>query len=97
MRKSFALTVLLLVCSIVTNAQLSSERKDAIDKLANETLAKTGVPSASIAVVKDGQIVARPMMTLSLAFDHRVTDGAQAAEFLRDLKQLIEQPYRYLV
>jgi len=57
MRKSFFLTLLVLVCSIATQAQLSSETKDAIDKLANETLTKTGVPSASIAVVKDGQIV----------------------------------------
>lgn len=48
---------LLLLCSIATHAQLSQETKDAIDKLAIDTLAKTGVPSASIAVVKDGQVV----------------------------------------
>ena len=37
-------------------------------------------------------IVARPTMTLTLAFDHRVVDGAQAAAFLTDLRELIEAP-----
>ena len=37
--------------------QLSPELRDKIDKLATDALAKTGVPSASVAVVKDGQIV----------------------------------------
>jgi pyruvate dehydrogenase E2 component (dihydrolipoamide acetyltransferase) len=36
-------------------------------------------------VVRDGQIVIRQMMYLSLSFDHRVVDGALAAEFVRDL------------
>src|SRR4030095_6081169 len=57
MRKSLFVSVLVRACAIVTNAQLSPETKDAIDKLATETLARTGVPSASIAVVKDGQVV----------------------------------------
>jgi CubicO group peptidase (beta-lactamase class C family) len=56
MRKLLSIALLFL-CSIITQAQLSQETKDAIDKLAADTLAKTGVPSASIAVVKDGQIV----------------------------------------
>jgi D-alanyl-D-alanine carboxypeptidase len=37
-------------------AQLSAELQQKIDKLAADTLAKTGVPSASVAIVKDGQI-----------------------------------------
>jgi len=44
-------------------------------------------------VVKDGQIVARKMMTLSLVFDHRLTDGAPAANFLDYICELIEEPY----
>lgn len=44
-------------------------------------------------VVHDGQIVARQMMTLSLAFDHRVVDGYPAAVFLRRIKALLEEPY----
>lgn len=50
------------------------------------------------AVVTDGDaIVARPMMTLSLSFDHRVVDGAPAAKFLQRIKQLIERPFALMV
>ncbi len=45
------------------------------------------------AVVRNDEIVARPMMSLCLTYDHRVVDGAPAAEFLRRVKQLIEHPY----
>ena len=48
-------------------------------------------------VVVDGQIVVRPMMGLSLSFDHRVIDGAPAAEFLAVLLGLIEQPYKIFI
>jgi pyruvate dehydrogenase E2 component (dihydrolipoamide acetyltransferase) len=44
-------------------------------------------------VVKDGEIVARKMLTLSLVFDHRLTDGAPAARFLDYICELIEEPY----
>jgi pyruvate dehydrogenase E2 component (dihydrolipoamide acetyltransferase) len=44
-------------------------------------------------VVRDGQIVARQMLMLSLVFDHRVVDGAPAARFLQYIKNLIEEPY----
>lgn len=43
-------------------------------------------------VVVEDQIVIRKMMTLSLAFDHRLTDGAPAARFLQYVKELIESP-----
>ncbi len=42
--------------------------------------------------VFQGKITARDMMTLCLTFDHRVIDGAPAAEFLRDLKDILEEP-----
>ncbi|HEY7293649.1 MAG TPA: dihydrolipoamide acetyltransferase family protein [Dehalococcoidia bacterium] len=42
--------------------------------------------------VRDGQIVIRKLMMVALAADHRVTDGAQGGEFLRDLKELLEHP-----
>lgn len=48
------------------------------------------------AVVRDGQIVARSMLTLSLVFDHRLVDGAPAARFLQAIKNLIEEPYLLL-
>jgi len=41
-------------------------------------------------VVEEGKIVARPMMTLSLSFDQRVMDGGQAAEFVIEVKRLLE-------
>jgi pyruvate dehydrogenase E2 component (dihydrolipoamide acetyltransferase) len=40
----------------------------------------------------DGTLAARPTMTLSLAFDHRVIDGAPAARFLERVSQLVEDP-----
>ncbi len=49
------------------------------------------------AVVRDGQIVARPTMTVTLSADHRVVDGATAAEFLRTLRQMLEEPGMMLV
>ena len=44
------------------------------------------------AVVRDGDVVARPTMTLTCAFDHRIADGAGAAAFLGELRALIEAP-----
>ncbi len=47
-------------------------------------------------VLRDGEIVARQMWTLSLAFDHRLVDGAPAARFLQRIKHLVEHPYLLL-
>lgn len=47
--------------------------------------------------VVENQIVPREQLTLSLTFDHRVVDGAPAAQFLNDLRQAIEQPGAWLV
>jgi pyruvate dehydrogenase E2 component (dihydrolipoamide acetyltransferase) len=44
----------------------------------------------------DGQIVIRPMMVLTLSLDHRVVDGARAAQFLDALALLIEDPWGML-
>ena len=44
------------------------------------------------AIVVDGSVVARPTMTLTCAFDHRIADGAQVAAFLGELQKLIESP-----
>jgi pyruvate dehydrogenase E2 component (dihydrolipoamide acetyltransferase) len=49
------------------------------------------------AVVRDGQVVPRTMMSLTISADHRAVDGAAAAEFLRTLKTLLEQPGMMLV
>jgi pyruvate dehydrogenase E2 component (dihydrolipoamide acetyltransferase) len=42
--------------------------------------------------VVDGQLAVRPVMTVSVSFDHRVVDGARGAEFLDTLASLIEEP-----
>lgn len=41
-------------------------------------------------VVRDGQVVARPMLPLTLSFDHAVVDGAPAARFTETLRRLVE-------
>lgn len=45
------------------------------------------------AVVRDGQIVIRPMMPISFTFDHRVLDGAPAGMFTGRFGRLIRNPY----
>ncbi|MBC7242711.1 MAG: 2-oxo acid dehydrogenase subunit E2 [Anaerolineae bacterium] len=52
-----------------------------------------GAISPRPAVDAGGNIVARQMMTLSLSFDHRLTDGAPAARFLQRVKALVERPF----
>ena len=48
-------------------------------------------------VVHDDEIIARSMLTLSLTFDHRVVDGAPAAQFLQTVSGYIQDPYLLLV
>jgi 2-oxoglutarate dehydrogenase E2 component (dihydrolipoamide succinyltransferase) len=43
-------------------------------------------------VVKDGLIVARPMMYLALSYDHRIIDGRESVGFLVKVKQCLENP-----
>jgi len=47
-------------------------------------------------VVVDGQIVIRPMMYLALTYDHRLIDGREAVSFLVRVKELLEDPTRFL-
>jgi 2-oxoglutarate dehydrogenase E2 component (dihydrolipoamide succinyltransferase) len=49
------------------------------------------------AVVRDGQIVARPMMYLALSYDHRLVDGKEAVTFLVQVKEAIEDPKRLVL
>lgn len=48
-------------------------------------------------VVRDGQVVVREMMTVALSADHRVTDGAEGARFLAEIKDLLEHPERLVL
>ncbi|MCL5046030.1 MAG: 2-oxo acid dehydrogenase subunit E2 [Actinobacteria bacterium] len=47
--------------------------------------------------VVEGSIVKRQIMQLSLSFDHRVLDGAPAAEFLSSVREMLERPYTLLL
>ena len=48
------------------------------------------------AVVRNGQIVARPMMYVALTYDHRIVDGREAVTFLKRIKELVEEPARLI-
>ena len=48
-------------------------------------------------VVRNGEIVARPMMYLALSYDHRLIDGREAVTFLVRVKEAIEDPTRLLI
>ena len=47
-------------------------------------------------IVRNGEIVVRCMMNLSLTADHRVVDGVMAAQFLARVVDLLENPYKLL-
>ncbi len=49
------------------------------------------------AVVRNGQIVVRPVANLTLAADHRILDGAEAAKFLAAIKNYVENPLLLLL
>jgi 2-oxoglutarate dehydrogenase E2 component (dihydrolipoamide succinyltransferase) len=48
-------------------------------------------------VVRDGQIVIRPMMYLALTYDHRLVDGREAVTCLKRIKEIMEAPARLLL
>jgi len=48
-------------------------------------------------VVKDGQVVVRKIMKATISCDHRVSDGAVAAEYMQELKRILEQPMLILL
>ena len=81
-----------------TLTNLGMYNVDAFDAIVN-------TPQASIlsvgriaerVVPVDGEVVIRPMMIMTLSLDHRVVDGARAAQFLDDLANLIEDPWGLL-
>lgn len=52
---------------------------------------------ADKAVVRNGEILVRPMMTMTLSIDHRVLDGAMGAKFLQSLKHYLEDPFNLIM
>jgi pyruvate dehydrogenase E2 component (dihydrolipoamide acetyltransferase) len=49
------------------------------------------------AVVIDGQVVVRDRMKITMSCDHRLVDGVAGAEYLRTLRQYVEQPVRLIL
>ncbi len=49
------------------------------------------------AVVREGQIVIRPMMYIAMSYDHRIIDGREAVTALKIIKEAIEDPTRLLI
>jgi len=62
----------------------------------NSAILAVGAAEAR-AVVIDRQVVVRDRMKVTMSCDHRVIDGAAGAEFLKTLRQYIEQPLRLVV
>ncbi|MGC1269557.1 MAG: 2-oxoglutarate dehydrogenase complex dihydrolipoyllysine-residue succinyltransferase [Croceibacterium sp.] len=48
-------------------------------------------------VVRNGEIVIRPMMYIALSYDHRIIDGREAVTALKTIKEAIEDPMRLLI
>ncbi len=48
-------------------------------------------------VVRDGEIVIRPILNFGLSFDHRVVDGGYAVQFLRRMIEYLEDPHGWLI
>lgn len=52
---------------------------------------------AEKAVIRDGEIVAAPMLALSMSFDHRLIDGATAQRAMNKIKRLLSDPQRLIL
>ena len=48
-------------------------------------------------VVKNGEIVVRPIMYVALSYDHRIIDGRESVSFLVRVKELLEDPGRLIL
>jgi 2-oxoglutarate dehydrogenase E2 component (dihydrolipoamide succinyltransferase) len=48
-------------------------------------------------VARDGEIVIRPIMYLALSYDHRLIDGREAVNFLKRIKEFVEEPDEMLL
>jgi len=49
------------------------------------------------AVVKNGEIVVRPVMYVALSYDHRIIDGRESVSFLVRVKEMLEDPGRLIL
>jgi len=68
------------------------EQFTAIINLPQAAILAVGATQQEAVVGEDGQVVARPVMRMTLSADHRIVDGAVAARFLSDLREALEAP-----
>ncbi len=80
-------------CIVVVGAATGAEFGTPIINHPEAAILALGVVEPR-ALVVDGRVEARPAATLSLSFDHRVMDGAEAGRALRALGALVENPFR---
>lgn len=55
----------------------------------------TGIFQRPVAV--NGQVEVRPMMYIALTYDHRLIDGREAVTYLKRVKELVQDPARFLL
>lgn len=48
-------------------------------------------------VAINGEVVIRPMMYIALTYDHRLIDGREAVTFLKRIKELVQDPARFML
>jgi 2-oxoglutarate dehydrogenase E2 component (dihydrolipoamide succinyltransferase) len=48
-------------------------------------------------VAVNGQVVIRPIMYIALSYDHRIVDGRESVGFLKNIKDVLEDPTRMLL
>lgn len=68
------------------------EQFDAIINAPEAAILAIGATQLEAIPNEDGQIVAQPVMRITLSADHRIVDGAVAARFVADLKAVFEDP-----
>ncbi|NOH12323.1 MAG: hypothetical protein HND51_11815 [Chloroflexi bacterium] len=68
------------------------EQFEAIINPPQAAILAVGMSQQEAVPLESGEIVSRPVMRITLSADHRVIDGAVAANFMTDLKSLIESP-----
>ncbi|MEN8241720.1 MAG: dihydrolipoamide acetyltransferase family protein [Chloroflexota bacterium] len=71
----------------------SVEQFEAIINPPEAAILAIGGTQAQAVPLDDGQIVSRPIMSITLSADHRIVDGAVAARFVADLKSTFENPF----
>merc|ERR1712085_70779 len=91
------------VSCVVRNADsssvvaLESVLADLTTKARTDALTADDLAPATFGIVVGGKVMARPMMFLSLTYDHRLVDGREAVTFLAGVRDKMEDPTRLIL